>query len=333
MTAAGERLWGWWHAFDQPVTLWITLAAAAVLLLALPAIEILARRRGLPEALHRELRVRTLSWMVLLPLMIGPVLLGALWTIAAATVLSLWCYREYARVTGLFRERTVSLCVVIGILLLAFASLDHWYGLFVALSPLVAVLIAVATIPFDAPAGYVQRVALGMLGFLLLGVGLGHLGFMANDWGYRPIVLLLLLAVAANDVFAFIVGKSLGGPKLLPATSPNKSVSGAVGALLLTTVLVTLVGGAVFAGTPMGGLAHRIGLGLIVALLGQLGDLTLSSIKRDVGIKDSGTAIPGHGGVLDRFNSLLLVAPAAFHYIAYFNGIGLDQPARIITGS
>lgn len=332
MSAAGERLWGWWHAFDQPVTLWITLAAAAVLIVALPAIEILARLRGVPEALHRELRTRTLSWMVLLPLMIGPVLLGAAWTIAAVTLLSLWCYREYARVTGLFRERTVSLCVVLGILLLAFASLDHWYGFFVALTPLVAVLIAVATIPLDSPAGYIQRVALGLFGFLLLGTGLGHLGYMANDWSYRPIVLLLLLAVAANDVFAFIVGKSLGGPKLLPATSPNKSVSGAVGALLLTTLLVTLIGGPVFAGTPMASLAHRIGLGLIVALLGQLGDLTLSSIKRDVGVKDSGTIIPGHGGVLDRFNSLLLVAPAAFHYVGFFNGFGLDQPTRIITG-
>ncbi|MFO1058707.1 MAG: phosphatidate cytidylyltransferase [Dongiaceae bacterium] len=333
MTLAGERLWGWWHAFDRPVTLWITLAAAAVLLLALPAIELLARLRGLPPALHRELRVRTLSWMVLLPLMIGPVLLGAFWTIAAVCVLSLWCYREYARATGLFREKAISLCIVLGILLLTFASLDHWYHFFMALTPLVTVLIAICTIPFDRPQGYIQRVALGMLGFLLLGSGLGHLGYMADDWSYRPIVLLLLLAVAANDVFAFIVGKSLGGPKLLPATSPNKSVSGALGALLLTTLLVTLLGGPVFAGTPMAGLPHRIGLGLIVAALGQLGDLTLSSIKRDVGIKDSGTIIPGHGGVLDRFNSLLLVAPAAFHYIGYFNGFGLDQPTRIITGS
>ena len=72
-----------------------------------------------------------------------------------------------------------------------------------------------------------------------------------------------------------------------------------------------------------------IGLGLIVSVAGQLGDLMLSSIKRDIGIKDMGRAIPGHGGILDRFNSLLLVAPSAFHYIGYFIGFGLDQPTRL----
>jgi phosphatidate cytidylyltransferase len=64
----------------------------------------------------------------------------------------------------------------------------------------------------------------------------------------------------------------------------------------------------------------------------QAGDLMLSSIKRDIGIKDMGAILPGHGGVLDRFNSLLLVAPAAFHFIQFFVGFGMGQPARLITG-
>jgi len=75
-----------------------------------------------------------------------------------------------------------------------------------------------------------------------------------------------------------------------------------------------------------------IGLGLIVSVAGQFGDLMVSSIKRDIGIKDMGASIPGHGGLLDRFDSMLLVAPAVFHYIAFFRGFGLDQPTRIFTG-
>lgn len=73
-------------------------------------------------------------------------------------------------------------------------------------------------------------------------------------------------------------------------------------------------------------------LGLLVGVAAQAGDLVLSSIKRDIGIKDIGAALPGHGGVLDRFNSLLLVAPAAFHLIQYFVGFGGGQPTRLITG-
>ncbi len=74
-----------------------------------------------------------------------------------------------------------------------------------------------------------------------------------------------------------------------------------------------------------------IALGLTVSIGGQLGDLMLSSVKRDIGVKDLGVTIPGHGGLLDRFDSLMLVAPAAFHITNYFHGIGIDQPARVIT--
>jgi phosphatidate cytidylyltransferase len=190
----------------------------------------------------------------------------------------------------------------------------------------------VVSIPLDRPDGYVQRTGLAIFAFLRFGGALGHLAYAANDWMYRPVVLLVLVAVSINDVLAFTVGKTIGGPKLLPHTSPNKTVSGSAGALLLTTGCVAAAAGPIFAGTPLESLGHRLGLGLLIAGLGQLGDLMVSSIKRDIGIKDMGVVLPGHGGILDRFNSLLLVAPAAFHYIGYFIGFGIDQPPRIFAG-
>ena len=161
---------------------------------------------------------------------------------------------------------------------------------------------------------------------------MGHLGYLANDANYRPMLILVLLSVEANDVFAFISSKTLGRRKLCPNTSPNKTVAGAVGALVLTTLLVWGVGRLVFAGTMLESTPHLLGLGALISVAGQLGDLTLSSIKRDLGIKDMGVLIPGHGGLLDRFDSVLLVAPVVFHYVRFFLGIGLDQPERILSG-
>lgn len=330
MTA--ERLWGWRHAFDHAVTQWIAAGCLSLLVLAAAVILILTATGKVSPALRRELWLRTASWGIIMPLLLIPVLAGAAWTILATAMLALLCYNEYARITGLFRERIVSLCMVTGILFVAFAALDHWYGFFMALTPLGVGLIVIGSIPADRPSGYIQRVGLAVFAFLLFGSALGHLAYMANDWNYRPLVLMILLAVGLNDVFAFTVGKTLGGPKLLPHTSPNKTISGALGALVLTTTVVTLLSGPIFVGTRLSDLTLRIGLGVIVSAFGQLGDLMLSAIKRDLGIKDVGATIPGHGGILDRANSLLLVAPAVFHYVGYFRGFGLDQPVRILTG-
>jgi len=328
-----ERLFGYQHAFDDPVTVWLVVFIVGVLIGA-PVGSGVARWFGRVGAAQGiELRRRYLSWLVLAPLMVVPILLGAFWMVLGVLVLSLLCYREYARVTGCFRNRLISLVVVLGVLLVFFAVFDHWYGLFVAAAPLTVVAIAMVALIADEPKGYIQRVALGVLGFMLFGVGLGHLAYFGNAADYRPMVLMLLVGIQLNDVFAYLSGKLFGHVKFMPKTSPNKTRGGSLGALLLTTSLVAAIGHYVFQGSQLDHPLRLMTLGLIVSVLGQLGDLMLSSIKRDVGIKDTGALIPGHGGLLDRFDSTLLVAPATFHYIGYFNGIGLDQTSRILTGT
>jgi phosphatidate cytidylyltransferase len=327
-----ERLFGTRSAFHEPFVEIATLAVVALLALTPVAIVLLAKLGVAKGKLLKDLWERWVSWLILAPLIIGPVLLGAAYAMLAVGILSLLCYREFARATGLFRERAISIIVVIGILLLMFSSLDNWYALFTALWPLTVGMIAAVGILADRPSGYVQRVGLGVLGFMLFGSCLGHLGYFGNDQNYRKIMIWILICVEMNDVFAYICGKSFGRRKLAPHTSPNKTVGGALGAVVLTTALAAWLGSAVFPGTILARWQHLLIMGILISVLGQFGDLLLSSVKRDVGIKDMGSTFPGHGGVLDRFNSLLLVSPAIFHYVGYYIGIGWDEQIRIFSG-
>ncbi|MBI3098783.1 MAG: phosphatidate cytidylyltransferase [Planctomycetes bacterium] len=327
-----DRLPGFEHAFDHPVTLWIVAGIAGTLLVATAVIAGLSLAGLVKAETRTELWRRTLSWMVMAPLIVAPILLGRGWTIGFVTLACLACYAEYARATGLLRERSVSVVVVLGILAAGFAAFDHWYGFFAALVPLTVGLIAVTAVLRDEPTGYIRRTALGVFGFMLFGCALQHLGFMANDANYRPLLLTLLVAVQMNDVFAYGVGRSIGLAKLAPNTSPNKTLEGSIGAMLLTIPLTALLGHHLFRQTALDRPDLLLLLGAIVSVLGQLGDLTISSIKRDLGIKDMAATIPGHGGVLDRVNSLLFTTPAVFHFVNYCVGIGVDQPKRILSG-
>jgi phosphatidate cytidylyltransferase len=328
-----ERLFGWQHAFNQPFTLWISAVLLGVALLSPVAIIGLRMAGRLSDRSYAELLARCTTWAVLVPLLLAPIVAGAAWTILAVGVLSVLCYLEFARNTPLNEEWLVNAAVIAGIIAATCGALDHWWEFFSGAFPLTVVAIVAISVFRDTPRGYLQRVALGTLGFGLFGMGLGHLGYIANDDDYRPILILILVAVEANDIFAYLSGKAFGHRKLAPHTSPNKTIGGSVGAVILTSLLVFMLGRWVFAGTPVAQPVHLLTIGILISVLGQLGDLVLSSVKRDLGIKDMGTSLPGHGGLLDRFDSLLLVAPAMHYYLGLFHGLGTDQPTRILTGS
>ncbi|HEY2841264.1 MAG TPA: phosphatidate cytidylyltransferase [Pirellulales bacterium] len=332
---ARERLFDPSRAFEHPVTVGIVAAVAIALIVATVLIRVLKTKQKINDATYRELISRTRSWYVLVVLMLAPILLGAAWVCGFFLLLSVFCFREFARATELSSSKTAMISVYVAIAIVYFAVLDNWMGLFTTSWALGIALIAVAGLLPDHPQGYLHRVALAVVGFALFGISLGHLAFISNDELFRPILLWLLVCTELNDVFAYLSGKKFGRRKLAPNTSPNKTVAGAVGAVLLTTTLAAVLGGFVFRGTALERWPHLITMGILISVLGQCGDLVLSSIKRDIGVKDMAAVIPGHGGLLDRFDSLLIVAPCLFHYINYFkaNGVGLDQPARIITSA
>lgn len=292
---------------------------------------LLDRAGRLTPQLRAELWKRYRSWLVLAPLMAGPVLLGRIPSILAVALLALLCFGEFARATGLFRNRLVTAVVSLGILLTFFSVLDRWHAFFGALVSLTTSVIVIVSLLPDRPQGYIQRVALGVFAYLLFGVCLGHFAYFANDVRGPALLLAILLCVELNDVFAYCTGKLFGRRKLAPNTSPNKTLAGALGALVLTTAFFAFLISHIYENTGLAAPLHGLAMGAILSFTGQCGDLVLSSIKRDLGLKDMAATIPGHGGLLDRFDSLLFVGPALFHYIMYFFGVAHGLPERLYT--
>jgi phosphatidate cytidylyltransferase len=132
--------------------------------------------------------------------------------------------------------------------------------------------------------------------------------------GPAGLVFFLLFATEANDVLQYVFGKLLGRHKVLPTVSPNKTWEGFIGGWISTGVLVFFLA-PVF--TPLAGWPAAL-LAFGLPLAGFAGDVTMSAIKRDIGVKDTSKLIPGHGGVLDRVDSLTFTAPLYFHILAYY---------------
>ncbi len=144
-----------------------------------------------------------------------------------------------------------------------------------------------------------------MLGFVLLGWMFGQLGFFANSPNAYGYLCYLIFATEVTDVSAFVCGKTFGRYPLRSEISPRKTWEGALGALAVALALPWLLRFSF----PFFGTAQLILTGLIVGVGGPLGDLSLSVLKREFGTKDWGESIPGHGGVLDRIDSLIFVVP------------------------
>jgi len=127
------------------------------------------------------------------------------------------------------------------------------------------------------------------------------------------VVLYVFAVTWSTDAGAYFVGSALGKTKLAPRLSPKKTVEGAIGGILAATAMSLLWG--IWIGLPW---QHCAILGPLIGVLGQIGDLCESALKRDIGVKDFGMVLPGHGGILDRFDSLLFTAPIAYYYLQFF---------------
>ena len=262
------------------------------------------------------------GWLFMVPIILAVVFAGREATIVGITLLALVGFKEFARATGLYDDWWMTGAVYLGIMAVAASSLvddpllnrPGWYGIFMTLPVYIVSLILMIPIVRNRAKGQLQHVALAILGFIYLGWMFSHVGFLANSPHAYGYLLFLILAVEGSDVAAFLAGKLFGRRKLRPEISPNKTWGGSLGALAISMALPWLMRFSF----PHFGALQLVLTGVIVGIGGQLGDLTISMIKRDVGIKDMGALIPGHGGLLDRIDSLIFVGPLFFHMVRWF---------------
>jgi phosphatidate cytidylyltransferase len=265
------------------------------------------------------------GWLVMVPLLMGAVFLGRIAAITLFTLLAMLGFREFARATKLARDGWMTLTVYLGIVAIGVVSIvpdpnldvPGWYGLFAALPAYVFAAILLAPILRNRAEAQLQYIALAAVGFLYIGWMFGHLIFLANakySYGY---LLYLLFAVELNDVAAYAFGRLFGRHPLRSNISPKKTWEGALGALAVSLALPWILRFSFPHFSPL----ECILTGLIVGVGGQLGDLSISVIKRDLGVKDMGSAIAGHGGILDRIDSMIYTAPLFFHMVRWFHDV------------
>lgn len=265
-----------------------------------------------------EFLVRTLSGAVLVALVIGSILLSPLAYVALLLFVVAVGTFEMGRLQGLNQRNNLCFVECVSLASFVVSSLVA-----VGLMPVkfLALNIVFWVLPFLLALYSKQRMfpqiaafAYGSLAFLSLPCSL--MIFMYDDllFGTKagPALVLIVYALMwANDTFAYITGNLMGKHKLFERISPGKTIEGSMGGLLLTLVGFLIYNHyAQFVSMPV-----AIGLVLIAVVFGTLGDLCESMLKRQAGVKDSGKLIPGHGGILDRFDSIMFSVPFVFVYL------------------
>lgn len=277
----------------------------------------------LASAPDSELRQRVRSWWLIVALCS----LALMFSRAAALVffggVSFLALKEYLTLIPTRQtDRRVLFWAYLSIPVQYFWIGIEWYGMFIIFIPVyLFLLLPVAMVLNGETQGYLRAAGTLHWGLMSMVFSLSHLAYLlVLPEGEYPhvsgpgLVLFLLLLTELNDVAQYCWGKLLGRHKISPTVSPNKTVEGFVGGVLTTMPLAALLAPWL---TPFSVLDALLA-GALIAVAGFFGDLSLSALKRDLGIKDSGNLLPGHGGILDRVDSLTYTAPLFFHFTRYF---------------
>ena len=219
---------------------------------------------------------------------------------------------------GLKGLRALGICGGMILPLIAYSlSIDAFYGL----GSIFPLLVLARHLLDRRREGGPQDASIALMGFLYVGWMLSHLILVGKANSGKGFLLFLFFVTWMGDFGSYLVGKLGGRRHYMPWINPRKSWEGMAGGIIMAILSVLVVALAVDSGFPFLpglGLSHYILLGVCLGLVGQLGDICESILKRDAGVKDTGSLIPGHGGVLDRFDSLIFTTPVLYYYMRLF---------------
>lgn len=299
----------------------LIFAGLGVALLVASVVGYVLHRRAAGAAVD-NLNARIRAWWVMIAISGGVLVAGNGAIVALFGLLSFLALREFVTQTPVRRADHTALFVSFFLALpVQYVLIGvEWYGLFAIFIPVYAFLtIPILSAVFADAQKFLQRTAETQWGLMICVYCLSHVPALLTLHipGYQGrgalLVVFLMLVVQASDVLQYIWGKLLGRHPIAPRVSPSKTVEGFVGGV----VSATLLGAALWQITPF----SPVGAGamaLLITLVGFLGGLVMSAIKRDRGIKDWGQLLEGHGGMLDRLDSVCFSAPIFFHVTRYY---------------
>jgi len=291
----------------------------SVLILATVIIFIL--KKSHPQRNYLELQQRVNSWWVIVCLFSLAMLSPKWLALVFFGFVSFLALKEYLTLAPTRRSDSIPLLWMYAAIPLQYIWVGmSWYGMFIIFIPIyVFLFLPTHMVIIGDTKGFLHSASVMHWGMMTTVFALSHVAFLLILPGIGVsvgalLVIFLVALTELNDIAQYLWGKTLGRTKIIPKVSPNKTVAGLVGGVVTTSLLAVILGPLL---TPMNWI-HALGAGVIISLSGFCGDVVMSAIKRDFGVKDSGSLLPGHGGILDRLDSLIYTAPLFFHFFYYF---------------
>nr|WP_188016836.1 phosphatidate cytidylyltransferase [Pseudocitrobacter sp. 73] len=269
----------------------------------------------------RELTLRIRTWWIII-ILFSLALLSPHWlALTFFALVSFVALKEFLTLAPLRQsDRMPLLWMFIAIPLNYWLIGIGWYGMFTIFIPVYVFLFLPTRMVIAGDTHNFLRTASQLhWGLMTTVFAFSHVAFLLilpsdNQSTGALLVLFLVGLTELNDIAQYLWGKSLGHIKVTPKVSPNKTLAGLLGGVATTALVATVLGPVL---TPLSS-PMALAAGAIIGITGFCGDVVMSAIKRDIGVKDSGTLLPGHGGILDRLDSLLFTAPVFFHFIRYY---------------